>query len=76
MRFEYAEDDTNTPYFLIPYVWGVVHSMSGVRWNESAVALFAEGAAPDEPGDDGGGRRGCVLIHALERVRTRLSWEE
>ena len=51
MRFEYAEDDTNTPYFLIPYVWGVVHSMSGVRWNESAVALFA---APDEPDDDGG----------------------
>jgi len=51
MRFEYVEDDTNTPYFLIPYVWGVVHSMSGVRWNESAVALFA---APDEPDDDGG----------------------
>ena len=25
--------------------------MSGVRWNESAVALFA---APDEPDDDGG----------------------
>jgi len=49
MRFEYVEDETNTPYFFIPYVWGVIHSMSGVRWNEGAVALFARA---DEPDDD------------------------
>jgi len=48
MRFEYVEDETNTPYFLIPYVWGVIHSMSGVRWNEGAVALFARADETDE----------------------------
>jgi hypothetical protein len=47
MRFAYVEDEVNAPYFLIPYVWGVVHAQSGVFWNRSAIALFAADADAD-----------------------------
>ena len=47
MRFAYVEDEANAPYFLIPYVWGVVHAQSGVFWNRAAVALFAADAHAD-----------------------------
>jgi hypothetical protein len=58
MRFTYVEDEVNAPYFLIPYVWGVVHAQSGVYWNRAAIALFvahanAESSLHSSMSDDG-----------------------
>lgn len=51
MRFSYAEDAFSTPYFIIPYVWAVIHSQTGVFWRDSSVRLFSARAA-DAMDDD------------------------